>query len=96
MLLQAGACSIWILTHCAYGMTLLSNRYCLIRELGVGGFGKTLLAEDTHMPSRRCCVIKQLKPITNNPQIYQLIQERFQREAAILEELGGKSEQIGV
>lgn len=75
-------------------MTLLSNRYCLIRELGVGGFGKTFLAEDTHMPSRRCCVIKQLKPITNNPQIYQLIQERFQREAAILEELGGKSDQI--
>lgn len=46
------------------------------------------------MPSRRCCVIKQLKPITNNPQIYQLIQDRFQREAAILEELGGKSDQI--
>jgi serine/threonine-protein kinase len=75
-------------------MTLLSNRYRLIRELGVGGFGKTFPAEDMHLPSRRCCVIKQLKPITNNPQIYQLIQERFEREAAILEELGGKSDQI--
>ena len=46
------------------------------------------------MPSRRKCVIKQLKPIANNPQIYQLVQERFQREAAILETLGDANSQI--
>ncbi len=62
--------------------------------MGSGGFGETFLAEDTQMPSQRLCVIKQLKPIENNPQIYQLVQERFAREAAILEELGGVSEQI--
>ncbi|MBV6624006.1 MAG: YARHG domain-containing protein [Rivularia sp. (in: Bacteria)] len=73
---------------------LLNNRYQIIRTLGSGGFGDTFLAEDTQMPSRRRCVIKQLKPIENNPQIYQLVQERFAREAAILEELGGLNHQI--
>jgi serine/threonine-protein kinase len=46
------------------------------------------------MPSHRRCVIKQLKPIQNNPEIYQLVQERFGREAAILEDLGGSTDQI--
>ncbi|MDZ8052933.1 MAG: protein kinase domain-containing protein [Aulosira sp. ZfuVER01] len=74
--------------------TLLNNRYQVIQTLGGGGFGETFLAEDTQMPSKRRCVIKQLKPIHNNPQIYQLVQERFQREAAILEDLGGSTDQI--
>jgi serine/threonine protein kinase, bacterial len=73
---------------------LLNNRYRIIQTLGSGGFGDTFLAEDTQMPSRRRCVIKQLKPINNNPEVYQLVQERFQREAAILEELGDGSNQI--
>lgn len=46
------------------------------------------------MPSQRLCVVKQLKLIHNNPQIYQIVQERFQREAAILETLGSASDQI--
>ncbi|WP_413171593.1 protein kinase domain-containing protein [Anabaena azotica] len=73
---------------------LLNNRYQVIRTLGSGGFGETFLAQDTNMPSQRLCVVKQLKPIHNNPQIYQIVQERFQREAAILEALGGASAQI--
>jgi len=81
-------------THDSMMQMLLNNRYQIIRTLGSGGFGDTFLAEDTQMPSQRRCVIKQLKLIENNPQIYQLVQERFAREAAILEELGGVSEQI--
>ncbi|MCF4965992.1 protein kinase domain-containing protein [Nostoc sp. CMAA1605] len=73
---------------------MLNDRYQVIQTLGAGGFGETYLAEDTYMPSKRRCVVKQLRPIQNNPQIYQLVQERFQREAAILEELGGKTGQI--
>ncbi|HYX16266.1 MAG TPA: protein kinase [Nostoc sp.] len=76
-------------------LTLLNNRYQVIQIIGAGGFGETFLAEDVHMPSRRCCVIKQLKPITNNdPQTYQIIQQRFEREAATLEFLGESSNQI--
>ncbi|MBD2344929.1 protein kinase domain-containing protein [Anabaena subtropica] len=73
---------------------MLNDRYQVIRTLGAGGFGETYLAEDSYMPSKRLCVVKQLRPIQNNPQIYQLVQERFQREAAILEELGGTTDQI--
>src|SRR4028119_759172 len=74
--------------------TLLNNRYQVLQTLGGGGFSNTFLAEDTHMPSRRRCVIKQLKPVANDPQAYQLVQERFQREAAVLEDLGEGSNQI--
>lgn len=74
--------------------TFLSDRYRIISVLGSGGFCETFLAEDTQMPSGRTCVIKQLKTVANNPHIHQLVQRRFQREAAILEELGGASKQI--
>lgn len=74
--------------------TLLNNRYQVLQTLGSGGFGNTFLAEDTHMPSRRRCVIKQLKPVTHDPQAYEVVKERFQREAAVLEELGEGHPQI--
>ncbi|HEY9620444.1 MAG TPA: serine/threonine-protein kinase [Crinalium sp.] len=74
--------------------SLLNNRYQILQTLGSGGFGTTFLAEDIQMPSHRRCVIKQLRPINNNPEIYKLVQDRFQREAAILEDLGDGNSQI--
>ena len=73
---------------------LLNNRYQIIEVLGAGGFGETFLAEDTYMPSRRRCVIKKLKPITGDPQTYDEVKQRFEREAATLEFLGEGSDKI--
>jgi len=73
---------------------MLKNRYHIVSELSEGGFGTTFLAEDTQTPSSKKCVIKKLKPLNDNPEIYQIIKERFQREAAILEELGDNHPQI--
>ena len=73
---------------------LLNNRYRIIKTLGRGGFGETYLTIDNHMPSGRKCVLKQLKPIVKQPKMPLWMQERFQREAAILEELGDGSHQI--
>lgn len=72
----------------------LNNRYQIVATLGRGGFGETFLATDTHMPSARKCVIKLLKPLVEDPEIPQWLKERFQREAAILEDLGENHPQI--
>ena len=70
----------------------MSTTLCpIIKEIGDGGFGRTYLAMNTLLPSRPYCVLKQLKLVTNNPQLQQLIQERFEKEGAILESLGNGS-----
>ena len=73
---------------------ILNNRYRILSVLADGGFGRTFLVEDTHMPSARQCVLKQLKPIADNLAAAQIVQERFGREAAILEKLGETHDQI--
>lgn len=73
---------------------MLNNRYLIRSTLGRGGFGQTYLVEDTHSPSRRLRVAKQLKPQAGDPDLYPLIRDRFEREAAILEKLGDGNDQI--
>ncbi|MEL6879247.1 MAG: serine/threonine-protein kinase [Cyanobacteria bacterium J06607_10] len=74
--------------------SLLNHRYKILSALAEGGFGKTFLAEDTQMPSKRRCVIKQLKPVVNQPEIARIVQHRFTREAAVLDMVGKQHSQI--
>jgi serine/threonine protein kinase, bacterial len=62
--------------------------YPISQQLGAGGFGTTYLATNTLMPSRPYCVVKQLIPTSTDPQLQQLIQDRFKQEAIVLENLG--------
>jgi serine/threonine protein kinase, bacterial len=66
---------------------LLNNRFEILEQLGQGGFGTTFLAADTHMPSQRRCVVKQLRPETPNQRSYEMALQKFQEEAATLEQL---------
>ena len=74
--------------------SLISNRYRILETIARGGFGETYLVEDLHLPSGRKCVLKKLKPVVEKAQISGWIKERFQIEAATLEELGSANQQI--
>lgn len=66
---------------------LLHHRFQVLEQLAQGGFGATFLAEDTHMPSHRKCVVKRFQPEAPNQQSYDIALEHFQTEAALLEQL---------
>ncbi len=68
--------------------TLLDHRYQIIRVLATGGFGKTYIAEDTKRPGRPICVVKHLKPTSEDPKIFETAKRLFQGEAETLEQLG--------
>ncbi|HEY9726221.1 MAG TPA: AAA-like domain-containing protein [Chroococcales cyanobacterium] len=68
--------------------TLLAGHYQIIKHLGGGGFGQTFLARDTHLPGNPWCVVKQLKPLVNDPQTLATAKRLFDREAETLYRLG--------
>ncbi|MCY7386220.1 MAG: serine/threonine protein kinase [Microcoleus sp. CAN_BIN18] len=78
------------------GMPLiLSGRYLPVRLLGQGGFGAAFLARDRYTPAMRQCVAKLLQPsVSLSPAQLKIAQNLFEREAAVLEELGNEHSQI--
>lgn len=67
---------------------ILAGRYQLIEVLGAGGFGETYIAVDAQRPGNPLCVVKQLRPVSNDPKLFALSQRLFTREAETLERLG--------
>ncbi|HLO51764.1 MAG TPA: serine/threonine-protein kinase [Kamptonema sp.] len=81
-------------TACGMPM-ILAGRYLPVRLLARGGFGTAFLARDRYTPAMRQCVVKLLQPAGNlNSQQLQVAQNLFEREAAVLEELGSEHPQI--
>ena|GEM_PF-1370729 len=72
----------------------IAGRYHILKQLGEGAFGKTYLAEDTHMPENKHCVAKQLKPQSTDEFTINTAKKLFPREAAILNKLGDQHSQI--
>lgn len=67
---------------------LLQGRYEIIKELSSGGFGVTFVAVDRQLPSQRKVVIKKFSPAHQlDARTYEIVRERFEREAAVLEAL---------
>jgi serine/threonine-protein kinase len=67
---------------------LLDGRYQVLQVLSAGGFGETYIAEDTRRPGNPRCVVKLLKPASNDPSYLQTVRRLFKSEAETLEQLG--------
>ncbi len=67
---------------------LLSQRYKLLNILGAGGMSQAYLAEDTQRPSNPQCVVKKLRPMSEDPKLLVIARTLFHREAEVLENLG--------
>jgi serine/threonine-protein kinase len=68
--------------------TKLRNRYLILKELGIGGFGHTFLAQDCDFPGQPWCVVKQLKPQSEETWVLQTARRLFDQEASVLARIG--------
>lgn len=66
----------------------IGGRYEIITQLGQGGFGKTFIAKDRHLPGNHQCVVKQLKPQATDPVSLKTARRLFDTEAKVLHQLG--------
>ena len=62
---------------------ILNARYCILKQLGHGGFGRTYLAEDSNRFNEQC-VLKEFAPKVQNAFALAKAQELFEREAEVL------------
>ena len=67
---------------------LLDRRYKIVQSLSAGGFGHTYIAEDLRIPGHPKCVVKHLKPTSNNPKLLGTAERLFWSEAESLAQLG--------
>lgn len=70
----------------------LKERYCAVKPIGQGGFGRTFVAIDGDKPSKPFCVIKQFFPQSQSINTVQKAIELFEQEAVQLDELGQNSQ----
>jgi serine/threonine protein kinase len=67
---------------------ILGSRYQVLEYVAEGGFGKTYLAEDTQLPGKDLCIVKQLAPRFTAPQLLEIARRLFKTEATALHSLG--------
>lgn len=67
---------------------LLDERYQIIQVLSAGTFGRSYIAEDILSPGRPKCVIKHIKPASNDPNFLETVRRQFLSEASTLKNLG--------
>ncbi len=68
--------------------SLLGGRYRILRQLGSGGYGRTYLSEDTHLPTQPQVVVKKLQPYVTDSRALQVARRLFDTEAQVLYHLG--------
>lgn len=68
--------------------TTLADRYKITQALGKGGFSKTFLAIDTQHPDKRNCIVKQLRPESDDTFTVKTSQRLFATEVKVLKRLG--------
>ncbi|HEY9849964.1 MAG TPA: protein kinase [Leptolyngbyaceae cyanobacterium] len=67
---------------------LLDDRYQIIQVLNAGAFGRTYIAKDTLSIKHPKCVIKHLKPASNDSHFLQTVRRLFVSETHTLKYLG--------
>jgi serine/threonine protein kinase, bacterial len=82
------------MSSCTLTDQLLNDRYQIVEPLGKGGMGQTYIAQDTQRPNHPLCVVKQLKPASNDPEFMAVARRLFNSEAEILEKMGRAHDQI--